>query len=69
MKQVIVINPERLNGNLVALSTATEPQRGEYVELITELRGDVIGTGNVVNPRPDHNWPGRWLYDVRVSAG
>ena len=64
MKQVIVLDPEKLNGKLTAVLSLREPKNGEFVQLTDGKLEAVHGTGNVANVRMNRNWPTTWLYDV-----
>lgn len=69
MRQVIVIDPSRIDGKLYGLCAQRKPEPNEFVELVTEPRRVCFAVGNAVNVRPDKNWPERWLYDVNVAPG
>jgi hypothetical protein len=63
MRTVIVIDPDS-DTPIQHLYTQTEPKAGEPVQLVTQLFGNVLGSGVVEHVRPASDWPGHFLYDV-----
>ena len=69
MRTVIVIDKNKLWDTLQAITCQSAPRLGEYVELTTQLFGNVFATGSVCNIRIDKSWPGHFLYDVILKGG
>ena len=65
MRTIIVVNPDKLNGNLKGVKCMNQPELGERVEL--EHDGQIFAAGAVSAVKPNTTWVGTWLYDVQIG--